>query len=167
MSWTKLLQEKSALATALDLLGDKWTLMIISGSLASVHRFNELEQSLGINRNLLSSRLTRLIDAGIIEKRVYQDKPRRYEYRLTELGLELRPVIIGLSAWSEKNITRGKTPISVIHKACGEKVAARIYCLKCEKTVSNQEVTSKLNPEAGTESTRVLEESQGPFFDFS
>jgi len=167
MSWAKLLQEKSALATALDLLGDKWTLMIISGSLASVHRFNELEQSLGINRNLLSSRLARLIEAGILEKRIYQEKPRRYEYLLTDIGMELRPVIVGLSSWSEKHVTKNDTPISVIHPECGNKVVVKVHCPNCEMNLESSNVTSQLNPEAGSESTRVFKESQSPFYDIS
>lgn len=165
MTWSKLLEEKSALATALDLLGDKWTLMIISGSLSSVHRFNELEKSLGINRNLLSSRLTRLIDAEVIEKIIYQEKPLRYEYRLTEMGKELRPVIVGLSSWSEKNLTKDSTPISMVHTKCACKVEARIYCPACDTTISNSDTDSQLNPEAGEESSRVFKESKTPYIE--
>lgn len=165
MSWAKLLQEKSSLATALDLLGDKWTLMIISGSIASVHRFNELEKSLGINRNLLASRLKRLIDAGVIEKVVYHEKPKRYEYRITEIGLQLRPVIIGLVSWSEKHLTKEDTPISVVHKDCGGKVSVNIYCEKCEETIDILQIESILNPGAGSEATKVFQESQKPFLD--
>jgi len=163
--WETLLREKSALVTALDLLGDKWTLMIVSGNLASVYRFNELEKSLGINRNLLSSRLNRLIEAGIIEKIVYQEKPRRYEYRLTEIGKELRPVIVGLASWSERNITRDDTPISMVHKKCRTKVTAQIFCPSCDTIISNAEIETEISAAAGDETTRVFKETRKPFID--
>ena len=165
MTWSKLLNEKSALATALDLIGDKWTLMIISGSFASVHRFNELEQSLGINRNLLSSRLNRLIDAGVVEKTIYQEKPRRFEYKLTDIGEELKPVIVGLSSWSEKNLTKEATPISMVHTVCECKVTARIHCSSCDAVIPNNEIDSRLNPNAGEESHLVFKESKTPYID--
>lgn len=163
--WANLLKEKSALATALDLLGDKWTLMIVSGNLASVHRFNQLEESLGINRNLLSSRLNRLIEANIIEKVIYQEKPRRYEYRLTEIGKELRPVIIGLASWSERNLTREGTPISMVHKKCRNKLTTKVYCAECDEAIPYSEIERELNPDAGIESVKVFEETREPFIE--
>lgn len=105
MDWTNLLSENSALSTALKQVGDKWSLMIICGTLANIHKFNELEKSLGINRNLLSSRLERLVKANIIEKKIYQLKPPRYEYQLTHVGKELGPLILELATWSKKNFT--------------------------------------------------------------
>jgi len=163
--WEDLLRDKSALATALELLGDKWTLMIVSGNLASVHRFNEIEQSLGINRNLLSSRLNRLIEANIIEKVVYQEKPKRYEYKLTDIGKELKPVIVGLASWSERNITREDTPMSMVHKKCRTKVTAQIYCSSCDTTIVSSEIDTELAAKAGEEATKVFEETRKPFID--
>ncbi len=151
MSWVKLLKEHSALANALELVGDRWTLMILSGCLTSVWRFNEFEKALGINRNLLSARLTKLVNAGLLEKRIYQQKPARYEYHITEIGRELRPVLVGLTVWSEKQLTKENTPISMVHESCGSKLRIDIVCPKCGKTVSRQEVVSRLNPDAGEE----------------
>ena len=163
MSWAKLLDDKFALATALDIVGDKWTLLILSGGLASVRRFNELEQALGINRSLLSSRLAKLVDAGVIEKRKYQEKPARYEYRVTELGMELRPVIIALARWGEKNFTKDETQLSIIHDTCGGEVDVIIECLTCERTIPVVEVTSRLNPRSGKEAQRIYQESRAEF----
>jgi DNA-binding HxlR family transcriptional regulator len=142
VNWAELLQDKSSLTAALDLLGDKWTLMIISGSMANLHRFNQLEKSLGINRNLLASRLKKLVAAGLIEKTVYHEKPTRYEYRVTEIGLQLRPVIIGLALWSEHNLTTEGVPIGTVHKGCGGRVSLNIRCDKCDETVDDFHIGS-------------------------
>ncbi len=164
MSWVKLLKEHSALANALELVGDRWTLMILSGCLTSVWRFNEFEKALGINRNLLSGRLTKLINAGLIEKRLYQKKPPRYEYHITEVGRELRPVLVGLTAWSEKHITKGNTPISMVHNECGSKIEIQIICPACDESVSKGEVVSRLNPDAGDEIVKVYDETRSHVF---
>jgi len=164
MSWIKLLKEHSALANALDLVGDRWTLMILSGCLVSVWRFNEFEKALGINRNLLSARLTKLIDAGLLEKRLYQKRPARYEYHITDIGRELRPVLVGLTAWSEKHITKNNTPISMVHEKCGSKLAIQIFCPHCERIIEDGDVVSRLNPDAGDEIVKVYRESRSRVF---
>jgi len=164
MSFARLLKEHSALASALDLVGDKWTLMILSGCLASVCRFNELESALGINRNILSARLDKLIAAGVIEKREYHTKPARFEYVITDIGRELKPVLVGLAAWAESHITKDACPISMVHQTCGSKAQIHIYCESCDQMVPLHEVTSKLNQNAGNESIKVYNESRNHFF---
>jgi DNA-binding HxlR family transcriptional regulator len=155
MSWEQLLEEKSSLATALDLVGDRWSMMILSGCLASVCRFNQFEQHLGINRNLLSKRLNKLIAAGLIEKHLYQEKPKRYEYTITSKALELRPVIVGLAAWGEKHFTKDQAPFTMIHDDCGGELNIQIQCNKCTNHVTNKDVSSRINPGAGKASMRV------------
>ena len=164
MSFARLLKENSALASALDLVGDKWTLMILSGCLSSVCRFNELESALGINRNILSARLDKLIASGMIEKREYQTKPARYEYVITDIGRELRPVLVGLAAWAENHITKDECPVSMVHQTCGTKAQIQIYCESCDQVVPVDDVSSKLNPNAGSESVKVYNESRNHFF---
>jgi len=163
MSFARLLKEHSALASALDLVGDKWTLMILSGCLASVCRFNELESALGINRTILSSRLDKLIGAGLIEKRIYHTKPQRYEYIITDIGKALRPVLVGLAAWAETHIINDECPVSMVHKECNTKAQIHIYCEHCDRVVPADDITSKLNPNAGSESVKVYNESREHF----
>lgn len=162
MSWAKLLEEHSSLATALDLVGDRWTLMIMAGSLASVCRFNDLEKSLGINRNILKARLDRLVDNGLLKKIEYS--PNRFEYQITPIGQEMRPILVGLASWAERHITKDKTPITMTHAGCGGTVQVSIICDACDETVGNADVTSRLNDGAGCESIKVYHESREPFF---
>jgi len=149
MSWNELLDEKFALATALDIVGDRWSLMILAGSFYEARRFNDLERALGINRNLLSQRLTRLTEEGLLLKRVYQEKPKRYEYCITPRGLALRPVIVSLARWGQEHFTKDDTPVHLVHKACGGQVRSDIICDKCESNVPHEDVTSHVKGSIG------------------
>ncbi len=91
-----------SITRTLDLVGDRWTLLILRGTFRGLHRFSELHDDLGIAKNLLSDRLTRLVDAGILAKVPYQERPVRHEYRLTEKGRELSPALIALMQWGDR-----------------------------------------------------------------
>src|SRR5258708_35966442 len=87
------------LSATLGLVGEWWTLLILHDAFDGYTRFDQFEANLGISSSLLTSRLRRLVDHGILERRQYQQHPPRYEYILTELGQSLRPVIVTLAAW--------------------------------------------------------------------
>ena len=157
MAWSELLEDKSALATAIDLVGDRWSLMILSGCFSGVCRFNQFESFLGINRNLLSARLDKLTDAGLLIRHQYSEKPPRFEYQLTEIARELRPVIVGLAAWGEKHFSKDEAPFTVVHKTCGTRVEVSIHCPKCETLLSCDDVANRINLGAGPEARRLFE----------
>ena len=101
-----------ALACALDVLGDKWTLLIVRDLFDGKHRFSEISRSAeGIKSNVLTERLNRLETAGLIRRRQYSQKPPRHEYHLTETGRELGPVLKSLASWGRKNIPGTSPPI--------------------------------------------------------
>ncbi|PHR55317.1 MAG: hypothetical protein COA43_15590 [Robiginitomaculum sp.] len=144
MSWQRLIEEKSALAAALDLVGDHWTLMIITGCFNGVNRFNQLERHLGINRNLLKSRLDRLVEAGMFMRQPYGGSATRFEYIPTDMCWRLRPVIIGLAVWGEENLTKEETLMTNIHQNCGGLVKAIVQCEACGENVGHDEIALKL-----------------------
>ncbi len=148
MSWEKLLEEQSALALALDVIGDKWSLMLVSCSLSGVCRFNKFEDFLGLNRNLLSSRLDKLVDAGVLEKHLYHENPPRYEYKATQIGQSLRAIITGLANWGEAHYVHDQAPFKIIHKECGQGVEVLSYCRKCERIIAGSELYTRLNETA-------------------
>ncbi len=92
------------LSAALGLVGEWWTVLIIHDVFDGYHRFDQLHANLGISSSLLTTRLRRLVDAGILTKHRYQDHPTRYEYHLTELGRSLRPVLVVLAAWGNSRL---------------------------------------------------------------
>lgn len=81
----------SSISAALDIVGDRWTILILRDAFRGIRRFDELRRDLDIPRAVLSDRLRRLVDHGVLVKRRYQDRPVRHEYRLTRMGLELSP----------------------------------------------------------------------------
>ena len=90
-----------SIARSLEAIGDRWTMLVVRDAFLGVRRFEEFQDRLGVARNILSDRLGRLVDDGILEKRPYQERPQRFEYRLTEKGRDLFPVMISLMKWGD------------------------------------------------------------------
>lgn len=123
------------IAGSLELIGERWTLLVVRDILLGHRRFGELQEELGIARNVLTNRLARLCDEGILERRQYQDNPPRCEYFLTEKGLDLWPVLMALRGWGERNA--GYEPnVDVLHKGCGGRITDRGHCSRCDEELS-------------------------------
>jgi DNA-binding HxlR family transcriptional regulator len=120
-----------SIARSLETIGERWTLLVIRDVFNGNRRFDDIQSSLGVARNVLSSRLQRLMDEGILERRPYQHKPERYEYFLTEKGLDLWPVMMALIGWGDKHTTDGEPPVVIVHKDCGGRVNDRRICEDC------------------------------------
>lgn len=158
MSWETFLKEKSALATALDLVGDHWSLMIVSYCMAGICRFNKMERQLGINRNLLKSRLDRLVNAGVLVKQPIRENSKHYAYLPTEMCMKLRPIMVGLASWGEEYLTKDQTPITYVHRNCEGVLHAKIYCEGCQNHAEPEDVALRLNPGAATTFVEIVGE---------
>ncbi len=102
---------------ALDLLGDRWTLLVVRDLFAGKRRYGEFQESAeGIPTNILADRLARLVAAGLVERTAYQQHPPRHEYRLTPAGGDLRPVLGALAAWGLRHVA-GSRPAPVVAAA--------------------------------------------------
>ena len=109
-----------SLARSVDVFGDSWTLLLVRDAMHGLSRFDEFQRSLHIARNTLSDRLGKLVDAGIMTKRFYQDNPPRYEYLLTEMGRDFFPVLAAMLAWGDKWLDGGAgAPVTLRHHAPG------------------------------------------------
>ena len=114
-----------SIARALEVVGERWTLLIVRDAFLGLRRFDEFQQNLGIARNVLTDRLTRLVDEGILERVRYSERPARYEYRLTPKGRELNIAIAGLRQWGDKYLS--ETPPRLLRrKADGRPVVAAL-----------------------------------------
>ena len=100
-----------SIARTLEIVGERWTLLIVRDALRGLTRFEEFQQSLGIARNVLTERLNRLVDAGILERARYSERPDRYEYRLTQKGRDLRLALAGLRQWGDAYVSEGPTEL--------------------------------------------------------
>src|SRR5580700_2518552 len=91
-----------SMASALEIIGERWTILILRDVFLDIHRFDDLQRDLGVARNILQARLTRLVEAGILVKKPYQERPLRHEYRLTKKGVDLWPVLVALLNWGDR-----------------------------------------------------------------
>jgi DNA-binding HxlR family transcriptional regulator len=124
-----------SIARSLELVGERWTLLVVREIFHGRRKFSEMQRSLGVARNVLTSRLQRMVDEGIVERRPYSERPERYEYFLTEKGLDLWPVMIALMHWGDKYEQQPEgRPSIVVHKGdCGGEIDDRRICTKCGK----------------------------------
>ena len=126
-----------SVARALEAIGDRWTMLVIRDAFNGVRRFDHFQERLGVARNVLSDRLGRLVDEGILEKRPYQERPPRFEYRLTQKGLDLFPVLVSLMNWGDRHAPDpGGPPMLVLHRDCGGKVDERLMCDRCGEPIT-------------------------------
>jgi DNA-binding HxlR family transcriptional regulator len=131
-----------SLARALEVIGERWTLLIVRSALLGVRRFDGFLSTLDIARNVLTSRLGRLVDYGIMERVPYQDRPLRHEYRLTAMGRDLTCAVIALMHWGDQYLqSELGPPRRAEHIGCDGHVHIRMGCDKCGRPVSDEEVT--------------------------
>ena len=136
-----------SIARSLEVLGERWTLLVIRDVFNGHRRFDQIRDNLGVARNVLSTRLQTLLDEGILEKRAYQERPLRYEYFLTEKGLDLWPVMISLLHWGDRHLDPGEgPPMLIVHKGCGGTIDDRRICQRCGKALEVREATTQPGP---------------------
>jgi DNA-binding HxlR family transcriptional regulator len=138
-----------SVAKALEVIGERWSLLIVRAVMHGDRRFGEMQGSLGIARNVLSARLERLIEEDILERRAYQESPPRYEYFLTEKGLDLWPALIALLNWGER-YSPGPDGVRrlIVHKECGGEVSERGICESCGKVLHARDAKEVPGPGA-------------------
>jgi DNA-binding HxlR family transcriptional regulator len=127
------------IARTLDLVGEWWTLLIVRDALLGARRFDDFKAT-GIADNVLSSRLKKLTNAGIVRRRRYQTHPDRYEYLLTEKGLALAPAVLALRAWG-KRFTKGADTSRILHDACGGDIELGFRCTHCDREIAKTEIS--------------------------
>lgn len=120
-----------SVARALEILGERWTLLIIRDALHGVTRYDDLHKRLGLPTSTLARRLAQLVDAGVLTQRRYEDRPPRDEYRLTERGWELAKVIASLREWGDRHLSPSGPPASYRHRGCGGTPVVEIHCDTC------------------------------------
>jgi DNA-binding HxlR family transcriptional regulator len=140
-----------SIAGALDVVGERWSLLIVRNVLLGLRRFEEMQENLGIARNVLQKRLARLVEEGVLERRRYQQRPPRYEYRLTEKGLDLWPAIVALMSWGDRHAAPAGPPVVLEHRACGGAVDEHRLCERCGARLSVRDVLAHAGPGAGPE----------------
>jgi len=135
---------------ALDLIGERWSILIIRDVFYGVRRFDALQRHLGISKKVLAGRLVRLQQAGIFKKVSYQQKPERFEYQLTQKGRGLFPVLLTIMRWGNRWLDEGgEAHLILKHLSCGEVVEPKLVCSHCEKPLSPASVRTEILNNSG------------------
>lgn len=121
---------KCSVADTLDLVGDRWSLLVVRELSHGVHRFDRIVRNTGASRDILTARLRRLEAVGIIGRRLYNEHPPRYEYRLTSAGWELCDVLLTLMRWGDRHLNPDDPPLRYQH-SCGEVLDPVVVCAHC------------------------------------
>ena len=136
-----------SVARTMDLLGDWWTPLVLREATYGIRRFDDFQRELGIARNTLAERLRRLVEAGLFEKRVYEDLPVRYEYLLTEAGREFYQVLLAMTSWGDRWLAEESgPPIVTRHETCGHDFHAEVVCSHCREPVALADVAPRPGP---------------------
>jgi DNA-binding HxlR family transcriptional regulator len=125
-------------ARTLDVVGEWWTMLIVRDAFLGARRFEDF-RSLGIADNILAARLKRLVEHGVFERRLYQERPARHEYVLTDKGRDLLLVVGALATWGLK-WTPGANLNRMRHVACGHQVTVRGFCEDCGQPLTAEDV---------------------------
>ncbi|MEQ7128307.1 helix-turn-helix domain-containing protein [Actinopolymorpha sp. B11F2] len=125
-----------SISRTLEVVGERWTLLILRDLFFGLRRFGDLQDSLGIARNVLTERLNRLVEDGLVERVPYQERPVRNEYHLTAKGLDLLPVLLALMRWGDRHRAGTAGPPRLVHHAsCGGEVEMPLSCSCCGQTL--------------------------------
>jgi DNA-binding HxlR family transcriptional regulator len=138
-----------SIARSLELIGERWTILIIRDAFLGVRRFDDFQRSLGVARNVLQGRLARLVDNEIFERVRYQERPERFEYRLTEKGLDLWPVVVSLLSWGDRHLAPEGPPVVLEHRGCDGRVNDRRICESCGALLGPRDVSARRGPALG------------------
>lgn len=137
-----------SVAQCLEVVGEWWSMLIVRDAFLGVSRFDHFQERLGISRNVLNQRLAHLVEAGVFVKVPYSDHPPRHDYRLTDKGRDLWPVLTSMRQWGDKYEAPDGPPLQMIHKDCGEISDAVTVCSACGKKVGARDVRAVPGPGA-------------------
>lgn len=138
-----------SVARTLEVVGERWTLLILRNVFLGLRRFDQIQKDLGVARNVLQSRLERLVEQGILERVPYQVRPPRHEYRLTEKGIDLWYVVVALQMWGDlHDPAPGGPPTLLRHRDCGGRLTQQLACDRCGASLGPRDCVAEPGPGA-------------------
>jgi DNA-binding HxlR family transcriptional regulator len=137
-----------SVAQCLEVVGEWWSMLIVRDAFLGVSRFDDYQERLGISRNILNQRLNHLVESGVLAKVPYSEHPLRYDYRLTDKGRDLWPVLTAMRQWGDAYAAPNGPPLQVIHKGCGKISEAVPTCSACGEPLGPRDVVATPGPGA-------------------
>jgi DNA-binding HxlR family transcriptional regulator len=134
----------TAVRRTLEIFSDPWAFAVIQECFFGVHRFDEFQRNLGVSRNVLTKRLKNLVDENVFDRRLYQTRPNRYEYRLTEAGRAMYPIFMSLHQWGEEWLEEeeGASHITYVHTTCGRETEPEMVCNRCGRRIRAEDMAA-------------------------
>ncbi|OIJ66930.1 winged helix-turn-helix transcriptional regulator [Streptomyces mangrovisoli] len=139
-----------SIADTLAVVGEKYSLLVLREVCLGNRRFDQLVRNVGAPRDILAARLRRLVDAGILTKRPYSERPQRFEYLPTQAGLDLEPVLMTLMAWGDRHLRDSGDRPMVIEHNCGHDLLPQVTCAACGTPVRHEDLTAHPHAEGWT-----------------
>lgn len=140
MRWSDIDAIPCPVAQAMSVIGDAWTMLILRDALRGTTKFDEFQRSTRASRAILSERLSRLVEHGVMERRLYEDHPPRHDYRLTKKGRALQPVLMSMAHWSEMHLPKPTRSVARRHTVCGHSFTPVYTCSECGEPVTPETV---------------------------
>ncbi|MFB7333617.1 helix-turn-helix transcriptional regulator [Streptomyces adustus] len=151
MTWLETSTDNCTLQRTLDLVGEKWSLLVVRDAMNGVRRFDDFRRHVGLSESVLADRLRKLVAAGIMRTVPYNEpgSRTRHEYRLTRKGWELWPAVIALKQWGDRHAADPEgSPLEVVHGECGEPVEAVVVCTAGHGTLAPPQARTRPGPAA-------------------
>jgi DNA-binding HxlR family transcriptional regulator len=147
MRWKQIDTMTCSIARTLSVVGDRWTMLIIRDVFLGIHRFEAIQEDLRLTPHRLSDRLRKLVRDGIFRRVAYEDHPPRSEYRLTERGVDLYPLIVAMVEWGDRWMAgRAGVPVELVHRSCGHSIKPELVCPKCEAKIEARDMSARPGP---------------------
>ena len=141
MRWSEIGDQRCSVARTLSVIGERWTLLVLREAFLRTRRFDDFQRLTGAPRPILADRLRTLVEQGILERRPYGSHPDRFEYRLTEKGLDLYPVIVSLMEWGDRWMPDELgAPVTLEHRGCGHEITPVLTCPGCGDRVGARDI---------------------------
>jgi DNA-binding HxlR family transcriptional regulator len=147
MRWKQIDSMTCSVARTLSVIGDRWTMLIIRDVFLGVRRFDAIQRDLRLTPHRLSDRLGKLVRDGILRRVEYEKHPPRFEYRLTEKGLDLYPLLATMTGWGDRWMAgRAGAPVELIHRSCGQVIKPELICPCCKSKIDAREMSARPGP---------------------
>jgi DNA-binding HxlR family transcriptional regulator len=159
MRWKQIDTITCSIARTLSVMGDRWTMLIIRDVFLGIRRFEGIQQDLRLTPHRFSDRLRKLVREGILRRVAYEKRPPRFEYRLTEKGVDLYPLIVALIEWGDRWMAgRAGVPVELVHRPCGHSIRPELICPSCKSKIEARDMTARARACAkGPRSARTRE----------
>jgi DNA-binding HxlR family transcriptional regulator len=140
-----LLGRPSSVSRTLEIIGDKWSFMVVREGFFGNRRYDKILNELAIAPNILTDRLNRLVASGVFRRRQYQSSPERYEYLLTDMGLDLYGPFIAMLQWGDRWLSKGTPPLILTHLVCGHDFQPSVDCDRCNQPIVAADMRYRLD----------------------